>query len=308
MTYSAGSVILATDYNTFVGDVNKVWNDSGASDNYGYGQTAISTVAASNTVTATQWSTLLSRISSAASHQGTSITGITSPVAGDTISAYAALSTNITSITNARYNCSAVGTSITAGGAGSYASAWTNSLTFTHTITFSSASTARYFFNTGGRISIVYARSGGTATPAGTALGTLLTDCGTLNWTCGGVTQTIAGASYTGTTKVGGSGSPTISTGTGYYQLTGVNQQVFQQTTTSYYGYEGDNLTVNIRGAGATPNSTIYVTSAINRTGTVSGGTVDGTWTATMSLIPSETTYISNTWGTPTMSVATAVT
>lgn len=307
MTYSAGSVILATDYNTFVGSVNNVWNDSG-SGNSGYGQTAVATVAATNTVTATQWSTLLSRISSAASHQGTTITGITSPVTGDTISAYAALSTNITSITNARYNCSAVGTSITTGGAGSYAVAWTNSLTFTHTITFASANQARYFFNTGGRIAIVYARSGGTATPAGTALGSLLTACGTLNWTCGGVTQTIAGASYTGTTKVGGSGSPTISTGTGYYQLTAINQQVFQQTTTSYYGYEGDNLTVNIRGSTAAPAPVIYVVSAINRTGTVSGGTVDGTWTATMSLIPSETTYISNTWGTPTMSVATAVT
>lgn len=306
MTYSTGSVILATDYNTFVGDVNKVWNDSGANDNYGYGQTAISTVAATNTVTATQWSTLLSRISSAASHQGTTITGITSPVAGNTISAYAALATNITAITNARYNCASVGATTTATGS-AYTSAWTNSLTFTATFTFGSAAQARYFFNTGGRLTCAIARSGGTASPAGTALGSLLTACGTLNWTCGGVTQTIAGSSYTGTTKTGGSGSPTISTGTGYYQLTNVNQQVFQQTTTSYYGYEGDNLTINIRGSTAAPAPSIIITAAINRTGTVSGGTVDGTWTPTFTAVASETTNISDTWGTITASYTSAV-
>lgn len=306
MTYSSGSVILASDYNSFVTSVNNVWNDSG-SGNSGYGQTAVSSVAAANTVTATQWSTLLSRISSAAAHQGTTITGITSPVTGDTISAYAALSTNITSITNARYNCAAVGTTTTATGT-AYTTAWTNSLTFTATFTFASANQARYFFNTGGRLTCSIARSGGTATPAGTALGTLLTACGTLNWTCGGVTQTIAGTSYTGTTKTGGSGSPTISTGTGYYQLTNVNQQVFQQTTTSYYGYEGDNLTINIRGSTAAPAPSIIIVAAINRTGTVSGGTVDGTWTPTFTAVASETTNISNTWGTITASYTSAVT
>lgn len=306
MTYSSGSVILATDYNTFVGSVNTVWDGSSRTDNYGYGQTAISTVAATNTVTATQWSTLLSRISSSASHQGTTISAITSPVAGNTITAYAALSTNITSITNARYNCAAVGTTTTATGT-PRTTAWTNSLTYTATFTFASANAARYFFNAGGRLTCAIARTGGTATPAGTALGTLLTACGTINWTCGGVTQTIAGTSYTGTTKTGGSGSPTISTGTGYYQLTAVNQQVFQQTTTSYYGYEGDNLTINIRGSVAAPAPSIIITAGINRTGTVSGGTVDGTWTPTFTAVAPGTTYLTNTWGTPTATYATAV-
>ena len=46
----------------------------------GYGQTnTVSSVSADTTITATQWTTLLARITSAATHQGSSITSISSP-------------------------------------------------------------------------------------------------------------------------------------------------------------------------------------------------------------------------------------
>ena len=80
MTYSAGNTILDDDYNGFKDDVNTMWSTGSGSN--GYGQTAVSAVSAGSTITATQWATLLSRISSAASHQGTSITSITNPSAG----------------------------------------------------------------------------------------------------------------------------------------------------------------------------------------------------------------------------------
>lgn len=319
MTYSTGSVILSSDYNIFatgnaagtgdnsVANVNTVWGVG--NNDKGYGQTTLpvlSAVTAGATVTATQWSTMLSRISSAASHQSTTITPITSPVAGDTISAYAALSTNITSIYNNRLNCVSSGTSITSGGAVSRSTSWATSVTFTQTITFASGDTARYFFNAGGRVTLSYSRSGGSVNSQNTAITDLCTAVGTITLTGGSGTATISGGSYTGTNKTGGSGSPTIASTTGYYDLTTANVQVFTQSSSSYYGYEGNSLTINVKsngtqGSNADTGSIITVSTTITKSGGLT--TVDGTLTATMTLIPSETTYTTTTsWGTPTMS------
>jgi hypothetical protein len=190
MAYSTGSVILDDDYNIFatgnaagtgdnnVANVNTVWG-IGNTDK-GYGQTTLpvlSAVTAGATVTATQWATMLNRISSAASQQGSSITPIVNPVAGNTISAYAALSTNITTIFNNRLNCAAVGTSITSGGAVSRSTSWTSSVVFTQTFTFASGDAARYFFNSGGRITLSYSRTGGSSNDQNTAISNLCTAC-----------------------------------------------------------------------------------------------------------------------------------
>lgn len=318
MAYSTGSVILDDDYNIFatgnaagtgdnnVANVNTVWG-IGTGDK-GYGQTTLpvlSAVTAGQTVTATQWATMLNRISSASSQQGSSITPITNPVVGNTISAYAALSTNITTIYNNRLNCAAVGTSITSGGSTDRTTSWTSSVTFTQTVTFASGDAARYFFNSGGRITLSYSRSGGSSSDQNTAITNLLSACGTINITAGTGTQTIAGGSYTGTTKTGGSGSPTIATTLGYYDLTTSNQQIFTQSASSYYGYEGNSLTINIRsngtqGSNADAGSIITITSVIAKPGGLT--TVDGTLNATMTLVPSATTYLTTTsWGTPTL-------
>ena len=318
MTYSLGSVILDDDYNIFatgnaagtgdnsVANVNTVWG-VGTGDK-GYGQTTLpvlDAVSAGQTVTATQWSTMLARISSSASQQGSSITAISSPVAGDTISAYAALSTNITTIFNNRLNAAAVGSSITSGGSTDRTTSWTTSVTFTQTVTFASGDAARYFFNAGGRITQTWSRTGGSVSDQNTAITNLCTACGTVNYTAGTGTQTIAGGSYTGTVKTGGSGSPTISANTGYYDLTTANVQVFTQSASSYYGYEGNSITVNLKsngtqGSNADAGSVITVTSVVAKGGGLT--TVDGTLNSTLTLIPSATTYLTTTsWGTPTL-------
>jgi len=85
MSYSQGGTIEATDYNGFAASVNAVWG-SGTGDS-GYGQTStLSTVAAGNTVTATQWATLIARLDSMRNHQAGTASGITQPTAGDLIS------------------------------------------------------------------------------------------------------------------------------------------------------------------------------------------------------------------------------
>jgi hypothetical protein len=173
-------------------------------------------------------------------------------------------------------------------------------------VTFASGDAARYFFNAGGRITQTWSRTGGSSTDQNTAITNLCTACGTLNYTAGTGTQTIAGGSYTGTTKTGGSGSPTISGTTGYYDYTTSNVQVFTQSASSYYGYEGNSITVNIKtngtqGSNADTGSVITIYSTISKPGGLT--TVDGTLNSTITLIPSSTTYLTTTsWGTPTLS------
>ena len=66
MTYAQYGTVEATDFNTLVGTnpnttsgkLNTVWSTGGT--NAGYGQTAVATVSAGNTVTATgQWANLV---------------------------------------------------------------------------------------------------------------------------------------------------------------------------------------------------------------------------------------------------------
>ena len=88
MTYSTGGLIQATDYNGFVSttsgaNINATWGT--AISGSGYGQTNLSTVNPADIVSATQWATLNSTLSSMANHQGTSVTSRSNPTAGQTI-------------------------------------------------------------------------------------------------------------------------------------------------------------------------------------------------------------------------------
>ena len=69
MAYTSGDTILATHYNSFVSDFNTNWGTGSGDQGYGQSNT-LSTVSAGDTVTATQWSTLLARETTAATHQG----------------------------------------------------------------------------------------------------------------------------------------------------------------------------------------------------------------------------------------------
>lgn len=314
MTYSSGSLIVDDDYNIFatgnaagtgdnnVANLNTVWG-TGTGDK-GWGQASpIAAVSAGSTITATQWTTLLNRMVTEANQTNTSITSIVNPAAGDTITAYAALSTNITNIFNGRNNAAAVGSTISASGVATRSTAWATALTATHTVTFSTADAMRYFFNAGGRITWAGARSGGTVSDKNTSWTDLLTACGTLNWTTGTSTQTIAGTSYTGTTKTGGSGTPTtLLTGTGFYDFTNVNTEVFKQFASAYL-YTVNYVTVNVKlDAAAGTGTVMTITVLFQDDENTPEENVDGTLTSTITAIAPSTTYLSATWGTPTLS------
>lgn len=331
MTYSTGSLILDDDYNIFstgnaagtgdnnVANINTVWG-AGATDK-GYGQsTTITPVTAGSTITATQWETLVSRLETIGAHQGTSInggSGYSTITAGQTISVLSNLSADITSVYTNRGNAVANGTDITTNGTTTGSGSWTTSSTTSQTVTFSSSNAARYFFNAGGMIRLSWSRTGGTSSSKNTDWTNLLTAAGTIAITGGTATQSIAGTSYTGTTKIGGSGSPTVlTTTTGFYDLTagGAATTIFTQySATAPYTANYITLTIALNGAGTVLTFATSLIDAATDTPNPPFPTtpnpylldvVDGTLTQTMVVRPPSTTYLSNTWGTPAMSAA----
>lgn len=317
MAYTSGSLIEAVDYNGFVSttagaNVNATWGTGTTSA--GYGQTALTTVSAGGVVTATQWASLVNTIASMADHQGTTITARSAPVGGDTIEILAAVNTDITQCYNNRGNAVANGSQYTAWTgtnsktAATAASAWT--ITFTNTITFSSANAARYFFNAGGRIKIETSKTatGQTGDPEWNDLANTL--CGDIFITGGDYSQTIAGTVYTGTTKSGGTGTPNILlTTTGWFDLTTSDTVVYKQFADTA-PYTSNFIQHALKTAGSGTQLVITTTWSNPEGDAISGGTAasgatPGTAPCTIvTYFPPSTTYLTASWGTPTVVAA----
>ena len=329
MTYTSGSLIEASDYNGFVNDsannINAIWS-TGSSDK-GYGQTAIANVSVGGTVTATQWASLVNTLTSIGNHQGTTITSRTAPVAGDIINILANVATDINNTTTNRGNAAASGTQVVTftgttaktTNTGSGSTAWT--ITFTHTVTFASADAARYFFNAGGRVKWETSKTS-TGTVADTEWNDLAnTLVGDIFITGGTLTQTIAGQAYTGTTKIGGTGTPTVlNTSIGFYDLTTSSQQLYRQfADTSPYTGQYININASVNSNTAPTELTLTTTwvdpggSGAGSTDQITGGTTTSSpfssfGTAPCTLVtyfPPSSTYLTTaSWGTPTVAAS----
>jgi hypothetical protein len=311
MSYAQFGLIQASDFNTFVGGnptttantLNATWATGGGTA--GYGQTAVANVAAGNTVVATnQWNALVANTASAATHQGTSITSVSAPVAGGTVTFLSAIPTNLSSIYSNRLNAATQGS--TSANAVTRGTTWSQILTFTHTATFANGDAARFFFNAGGQLKMTVSH------PTGTGINLLFRDLaanvGTVVLSApSSGTVSIAGTTYNGITKIGGGGNaPTIAPNAGYYGLTAANTTVFTQTaSTGPSGYLGTFIrfiarTNGTQGSNSDNGSVITVHTIWDEVPNglvVSSGSV-----TTMTVVPPETTNLANTWGAITLS------
>lgn len=333
MTYSSGGLIQATDYNGFVSttagaNVNATWS-TGTTDG-GWGQTAISTVSTGGTVTATQWASLVNTLASMGSQTGTVITARSAPTAGTTISILAAVNTDLTNCYNNRGNAAAVGSTYATwtgavaktSGTGTGTNAWT--ITWTQTVTFPSADQARYFWNAGGRVILNMSKTS-TGTDNDPDWNTFVGKVGDLSFVgrVNGAAQTLAGTVYTGTTRSGGTGGTqnVLATTTGWYSLTaGAAATTIFSLADTVSPYTGDTIVVQAaKNAGSTTLTLTTTWTSSARTGAgqstnISGGTdtaspfsAFGTAPAVLlRYTPPSTTYLSNSWGTPTISSSVA--
>jgi Flp pilus assembly protein TadD len=189
------------------------------------------------------------------------------------------------------------------------------SITFTNTVTWASADAARYFFNAGGRIKIDVSKTatGQTGDPEWNDLANTL--CGDIFITGGTATQTIAGTAYTGTTKIGGTGSPnTLATTTGWYDLTaGAAATIVYKQFADTAPYTSNFIQHSIaRNAGSTTLTITTLWSAVDGDpisgGTAASGATPGTAPCTIvTYFPPSSTFLSTaSWGTPTVAATTA--
>jgi hypothetical protein len=259
-----------------------------------------------------------------ANQTSTTITSRTNPVVGDIIGILSAINTDLTNCTTNRGNAAASGTiSDTWTGAtaktsatGSGQDAWT--ITWTHVITFPSADQARYFWNAGGLVRLDMSKST-TITDADPDWNSFVGTVGVLyvSGRVNSANQTIAGATYTGFTRSGGSGTPSpFANTTGWYSLiSGAAATTMFQLNSSVAPYTGNfiNVTAAVN-AGRTTLTLVTTwsssgTSVVGSTANISGGTdtaspYTGFGTAPAVLcrfVPPATSYLTDSWGTPTV-------
>lgn len=303
MAYTSGDTIEAAHYNGFVASVNALWGTG--TSNRGIGQTTtISTVSATDTITATQWSTLLDRIRSISDHYGQdgsiTIDTVTNPSATDTISALTTLAADIGTVDAAQIAVAAVsagyGTEI--GDTAAVSGTFTTTITQTDTLTFASANQMRYWFNAGGKVEVSWSISGGTSDGKYDEWADTVTKCGT--W------QIF----NTSSAKSGGSGSPdTANTNAGFWDTTTTPTVYFKQLSDS--SPYNTNFIQLAYSTDAAPGSSTVLTLTSTWSDAAADSTsfnkniynvldqVDGTKTTTFRAFPPATTYITATWGTP---------
>ena len=332
MAYQTGDTILDDEYNNFAtgsiggsatdsANVNNLWG-TGSGDR-GYGQTTtVSAVSAGSNVTATQWSTLLSRITTLGSHQGTSLTAMTSPSAGDEIEVIGAISTNLTSLHTNRLNEAANGTAEGAFNSDSTGN-WTASAIQEVTVTFDSADEARYYFNAGGYIQINPQMVSYTSDAKARSWDALTQMCGTIALAAQGTV--VAGSSNSITvTEAHTSSQTTLATTIGYYDMTTSYQTIFQRDLTTsgspYISGGANNVKIEAKSNGTQGSNSDTGTVITFKISFLDASTdqtydkseydpldvMDGTVRNSFNRVPPSTTYLTATWGTTAVAQSSA--
>lgn len=310
MTYASGGLIQAADYNNIVGGdptdvagtINRVWG-VGQNDR-GYGQTAVSQVSAGATVTAAQWASLINTLNNAYRHNtNTSGTGLSAPTAGNTIQFISTLTGYVTDIYNNRLSTTGTGSTTSySGSAGiSAAGGSAGSTSIDRTVTFSSIDQCRYFWNAGGSVLFdvtSVSNNNGTARS-----GSMVTLANT-NFNAKTLFAQRAGA-RTGTGGIVGADV----TATGWYSL-GTLSTYGCAISGQTYPYTEDNIELLYRtngGAGSYGGNgnILYIrfnaVSGSAGTSTPTLDPIDVTINYTVTVTYPSTAYLSNSWGTATI-------
>jgi hypothetical protein len=318
MTYSVGGKVQAFDYNTFANNavaittafsainnaaiaINTVWGNTD-SGQFGYGQPRIGSVGIGGKITSTEWTTLVDTLNKATKHQtgsDTTIANISTTIDSKVSVLNGIPSVLVQSINRLQANAlnaasqGAVVTFTTTNTKG-----WSDLLIFSSRITFANENAARYFFNSGGQIGLSYTHSSNTS-GINPLIANICSSVGTI-WISapgGANTVTLAGSTYPGVSRRGGSGNLiSINTSGGYYGLTVTPLQiVYQRSAISYRSssYSATNLTISASSDGFA----LTITSAFDETFSNVPFAVDAGTAVTVSVRPPETTNLANTWG-----------
>lgn len=312
MTYSAGGLIEATDYNNFAGGNGGGANVSGQLNtvygtgygNAGYGQTLVSNVSVAAQVTATQWTTLVNGVNAVRKHQsGGSFTNLSTYVAGDVINATNDVSTNLTTAYTNRLTSAAAGPTYnqpTQAASINTSSASAVNFNFSRTATFGSSDQARYFFNAGGTIEIQVTSTTNTGgTTRGAALLDVIDNCTTKKMSAITFSAITTPAPFTENTDV---------TTLGYYGQTSANVEVYKNTgSNSGSAYNAQYAGVNTKVTGTAGSNggvgeviTFSIFSQSPAQSPAFDDSINVTVNHRLQVVYPSTTYLANTWGSVT--------
>lgn len=319
MSYATGQTIAAADFNGLAsttaytsssntgGNVAWVWGTGYGNTGYGQNTSLLASVSTAATITATQWAGFVYTLNRALGHQsqtqlasGSNI-GIT---AGATIQAFANVSTAVTNINNFQNKLGYVnqGTTVTGSNFTATMSAADSvtaaSFNTTRTLTFASGGdAARYFFNAGGRVTLVITASNNNGTARSQDFQQLFQ-------------SNIASSYFQANFSVGktgsGGGNVTNATTLGYYSLTSSYQTLANvQPSGQAYTYSNDWVRVQVKTngtqgtAGDTGSTITFQLDAASPAQTNSNfnDAINVTVTTRIDVTPPETTYLANTWG-----------
>ena len=213
MSYASGGIIEAVDFNNLAWGTNVGGTYTTTANNlayvhglgygrYGYGQdtTGYTPVALGQTVTATQWTSLVGGVNGALALQGNTLITPASVTVGQTITYYNEVAGGINAIWNdaklGTVGSTAAGTPNAQLGFQGWGGSTERRGRYTFTVSWLNGNLARYWWNMGGKLDITSSViSGGTT--RNTDWSNLCAAMGTIR------------IGYRATTKVGGSGSPT---------------------------------------------------------------------------------------------------
>jgi len=319
MAYTSGGTIQALDYNLLAWGGNTTGTYTSTPSNlayvwgvgngqFGYGQTVtlISAVTGASTVTAAQWSGLVFTLNRALGHQSGAAAQLGSGanigiVAGATIAAFANVVTAVTTINTNKLDFNSTRGATTTGS--NLDKAYTTegaTMTHTITVTFDSADNARYFFNSGGRLSLVASQAGDFEQNAKeTNWRDLINAVGTIH--LDQLTSTRTGTGETLTTN---------GSAIGYWDLTTSNQTLIRLTQDTS-PYTDNYIDIFARVAGAAGSNGGLGTQVIFQIDYVDGSAdggfndgISGTVRNRIDIVKPEITYLADVWGTIAVSAA----
>jgi hypothetical protein len=163
-------------------------------------------------------------------------------------------------------------------------------------VVFSSADAARYFFNAGGRIAMIYSAVDNAVTTRSQSVRDLVNQIGGFN--------TYRGYSNSGRTGTGGSISVN-NTGVGYWSTTGSATTFIQNDDAApYSGYFArvQHFTTGSTTNGSKGEQLVFRLVLFASADDAFGGSINVTVTSRCDITFPSTTYLSNSWGTPTIS------
>ena len=232
MSYVAGDKILDQEYNNFLNSsatpkgINYIFG-TGANQ-WGLGQTELSAVVVGDKITAAQWNSLFSAMDNVANHTNDTLSSTDAKTAGDVIAVKAALEADLTtlaaSVANGSPNATALSTSAALQTSAS-GTRYAGSHIVEHSVTFTNANQARWFFNAGGKIQINITRTGNggaSATSKDSSVSELITGLGDFQL-----------KSQTSSRSGSGETLSTDGTNIGFYDLTTSYQTIIELTQNS---------------------------------------------------------------------------